>query len=1092
MRRKYGIPDDDRRPFNVAYAAVRARQEREAKDTAQVPNAGERNALAELRQRLFNNDADTHGKNTASGSGTAASRYPSTTPGYIANYDRPVQRDPLNFADRYNPNPPAVHVIESTPQPEIRSAAPTVPSYVRQSSRKALSLGPSNDSRQKRSLDTDAEEDAQDAEHAKKSRVEGDELIDGDEEASWSQEVRPQRGSKRLVEEDEDGDAPHKHGRDKRARKVSRDVTPEDEEMEDADELMELDTAPRASVRGKKRDRAEAGSTFGGDDDEDMADSETGKDARRRKRRTVAKRKSEVASRGTKRDRDAEEDELSEAGQTDARATRKKRGKKGPVDESAIEEGDISVDPLCKGRRIGEEWEINGVQYKVGLNGERLRQALVKKARTKFPMPKDSTHPDRQANLEVFVETWLTDAQYQEAKDRHELAWQDSPPPSEPQTPGDVPDSPSKGKNLLWSSTSAAPSTPTPAPSHQRGVNVFRQSIATNVGLRMNPFLGNTGAPGRRVASAYNTVDSSGKRAFRSFSKWEKQDLEAAAMARMREQRAAEQKPATPPQPAPTAPSFSLPKPTDKPAAAAATLSFAAPPTPANASEPAKASPAFSLTGAAAKPPTNGASEPEKPKPASTFSWPASTSTPSTDKPKEAPKQTFGFGQPPPATAPAPAPAPAPSSSSSSTVPNFFGAKPSQPQTSTTPVTASQPNPPPAKPAPQSAFGFPAPPASANATPSPAPSTQSSSPFSFGAPKPSGGVFGAPSQPEQKPEQKPAASSGEGSSSLLGRLGGFAPNPSTQPQPPASGGSGFSFGKPGASESSKPPVPLFGASAPKPAAPPAPSTSSVTPAASTSAPAPVKFNFGFGSKPATPPAPSTSGSGNSAKPAAPATNAFGLGAPKPAEAPSNATNAAAPAAPSFGGFGAFGNKAPASDNKSAFSSPFSAAPKEQTTSQPAFGGFGGGASSTPSGTPTSVFGGGGSLGGGGNAFSTTPSGSPNVFGGGDKSTSAFGFGSKPGETKSVFGATTESKPAETKPTGFSFSFGAPANNNSNTNGKDGSQPSVFGGGGQPAFGKPAGSTTAPTPNAFGFGNATGTGGFSFGSQGGSGQQPQQK
>jgi hypothetical protein len=29
--------------------------------------------------------------------------------------------------------------------------------------------------------------------------------------------------------------------------------------------------------------------------------------------------------------------------------------------------------------------------------------------------------------LEVYVETWLTEGQYNEAKSRHELAWQDSP-----------------------------------------------------------------------------------------------------------------------------------------------------------------------------------------------------------------------------------------------------------------------------------------------------------------------------------------------------------------------------------------------------------------------------------------------------------------------------------------------------------------------------------------------------------------------------------------------------------------------------------------------------------------------------------------
>jgi len=46
----------------------------------------------------------------------------------------------------------------------------------------------------------------------------------------------------------------------------------------------------------------------------------------------------------------------------------------------------VSSDPLCKGKKIGEEWEVSGVRYKVGPNGDRLRLSLVKKERSKFIM----------------------------------------------------------------------------------------------------------------------------------------------------------------------------------------------------------------------------------------------------------------------------------------------------------------------------------------------------------------------------------------------------------------------------------------------------------------------------------------------------------------------------------------------------------------------------------------------------------------------------------------------------------------------------------------------------------------------------------
>ena len=72
---------------------------------------------------------------------------------------------------------------------------------------------------------------------------------------------------------------------------------------EDMDDITEL----KLISRGKKRDCAEAGSTFGGDDDESALDNEGEGDSklrrRRRKRRTVAKRKSEATYlRGKKRE----------------------------------------------------------------------------------------------------------------------------------------------------------------------------------------------------------------------------------------------------------------------------------------------------------------------------------------------------------------------------------------------------------------------------------------------------------------------------------------------------------------------------------------------------------------------------------------------------------------------------------------------------------------------------------------------------------------------------------------------------------------------------------------------------------------------
>ncbi|KAH7887487.1 hypothetical protein F5I97DRAFT_837363 [Phlebopus sp. FC_14] len=309
--------------------------------------------------------------------------------------------------------------------------------------------------------------------------------------------------------------------------------------MEDVevDEVSELRSIPR----GKKRDRAEAGSTFEGEEEDGIQNKAT----HHRKRRTVSRRKSEIRSRGKKRNREAEspESEREGDGSEDSRrrtqrGSRKKRGKKTISAEAAsdqsMDDRNIFKDPLCGGRRIGDTWEDGGVQYKVGDNGDRLRLTLVKKARSKYPMPKDSQHPDRSAALEIYVETWMTEEQYKQAEHRRELVWQELPrTPTESETP-DIPGSPTKnGKDLLWDSVKGSSASRRP----------FRQSL-TPSSPRVNPFQQSQSQPvlSRRIASSSTVAspllsglaDSPVKSGFRTFSKWEKQDREAEAMAKIR------------------------------------------------------------------------------------------------------------------------------------------------------------------------------------------------------------------------------------------------------------------------------------------------------------------------------------------------------------------------------------------------------------------------------------------------------------------------------------------------------------------------------------------------------------------------------
>lgn len=260
----------------------------------------------------------------------------------------------------------------------------------------AAQVGTSTNEARKRSWHTD-----QDEEHeAKKTRVEGAELIDGDEDAEFDENAL-ELGL--LYEGGSDAATETRKSSGRRAQRVSAEKTPEghrdDQNMDVDDEEMDDITELKPISRGKKRDRAEAGSTFGGDDEDSTAEHEGDSKLRRRrrKRRTVAKRKSEASHlRGKKREREGDED-LTDGNSEESlklSSSQRKRGKRSSnVHHYEIErqKSDVSMDDSVassknKLREIGEEWENNGIRYKIGPNGQRLRQALVKKARQRFIM----------------------------------------------------------------------------------------------------------------------------------------------------------------------------------------------------------------------------------------------------------------------------------------------------------------------------------------------------------------------------------------------------------------------------------------------------------------------------------------------------------------------------------------------------------------------------------------------------------------------------------------------------------------------------------------------------------------------------------
>ncbi|OBZ70370.1 hypothetical protein A0H81_09856 [Grifola frondosa] len=1061
MRRRHGIPDNDNRPFNVAFAAAtKAREERKARQRqeergqhAPTRSTGQTSAVsAEPQPHLTRVNAVRHTLSAQISSGSL-------------NRDSEevhVYGNGIQSVNNYNDNEHrATNSISAPRFPDRRNSDNRLNEDIVQ-----LSTQPG----------------------AKRSRVESKELVDHDkpsrhesvEDMDVDEVVPLKRGAKRAAsrEDDESIESTRSDRRGKRARKHARDTLGEkpDHEMdEEADEVPPLKPVPR----GKKRDRTEAGSSFGGDE---SVNDEDERSRRHRKRRTVSK-KVDATSRGQKRGREvdaleSDEDRLDDSG-------RKKRGKRSHDSEE--------IDAICGGRQIGEEWEVNGQHYKVGPNGQRLRQELVKKSRSRFPMPSDSQHPDRQAHLDVYVETWLSEEEYKAAKERRELAWQE-PSKTEPDTPGDVPDSPLAGKSLLWRSIMAAQQE---SPASKKGP--LGQSVVTNIGLRLSTFQQPQSASARRISSIYQ-----------SYSKWEKQDLEAAAMSKIRErtQREAARAAGSPTAP-PTAPSnpfFTAPThaSTDKPsrspfglptanaevkpvpelpksnipqstAAPSATMEKPAPANPftfgpsvnntttaQGASTVPQSTPA---SGSTSGTPNFFAPKPAAPTKATAPTDGSGSGIPSFFGPKPtapassgmATTSTAGSGSgipnffgPKPATQTTAAPsntAATPASGSGSGIPNFFGPKPSAPTGAAPPTTS----------APGSGSGvlkfFGPKPTQTTAAPS-----TNNNPFAApAAPAAPTSVFGTttqtPSPQESKTEQRKPEQGSSGQSapgpSLLSRLG-MAP-PSSAPS--SSAASSFSFAKPAT------PSPLGNTVTTA-------STTAGTTSASNVAPGPPKFNFGF-SKPLAPaasaassaaptpfvpfgtqPAPSSSSSSLA--------NAFG----NPSGSSATADSSTAPKSV-FGVTGA-ASAAPAT---SAFSAPSAGTPAKSAFSAPAAGtsagAFSAPAAGTSAGSAFSVPAGTGAFGvpSGGNTAGTSGS----MFGGGMKPAASskpsmqFGatsFGSTPGPSSQT------TQPSTSKST---FAFGAPAaGTTSNTTAGAENKPKFsFGVTNTPA---PSTSTAAPAAN----------------------------
>ncbi|TFK62024.1 hypothetical protein BDN72DRAFT_849134 [Pluteus cervinus] len=1149
MRRRHGIPDSDHRPFHIAFAAVaRMRQENEAAKrhrsrSEQPSHIPEPRRIAP--EQTLKHRGGPQRMEVAWGSGA-----PNGIPGRFQSSDllqgssTPLDHNAnLSSVDPYNP------ILHST-----RPVPPPNPAPVR--------IHPTN--RLPRNYvitPTIPEVEMRPVQGAAVETIKG----------SYAGLAR---GSKRGMGDDDDNDDDDsKRAREKRARKVSLEKHPIALENMDID-VDEDDEYPEQSVnaRGRKRDRAEAASTFGGDDEDSASDLDEDPNTRRRrrKRQTISKRKSEAAfaSRGKKRDRAVEESE-SEGSETDVvpRVSRKKRGRKNssPIDVDA-DDNSVSLDDSQSSvggrrRRIGEEWESNGVRYKVGPNGQRLRQALVKKARQKFAMPQDSQHPDREANLEICIETWMTEDEYAEAKNQYLLAWQDSPHRLAEHSVGGSqlePTSPSasSGKDLLWRSVISRASSMESAttPLHERPVysigksqnhrDLIHQSVAGNVGLRINPFQKSQPfSNGKRVVSTRVgqvslappspvstglTDSTNASPRHRTFSKWEKQDLEAKAMMTMREitQKKEDEKRAKE-----RAEKEKVEKEkAEKEKAAAASLAATKPatvltfgptaPTTATAAPSVAATPSFSLPAL----PSTTASRPTLSLGVPPTTTPASfpSSTVSAAKPADGPK--FAFPSAPSATAAISTPTTAtpfslaPSTSGQPAANPFGEKKPDAAQASGGNLLsrlASQTAPAQAENKPSTTFSFGNSQPAGTAMAPPSTGTSAGNKFGFGTT--ANPAMAAPTAAAAPTFRTPPLAQTTAASSTAGPKFNFGlgpmttntatPSPSAAPaaQPTEAERYSFAgFGQP--AEVKEKPATSSGFSLnfgqTKPAENAAHTTTlatpsiTITPASTTPQPAEQpKTTFSFNtnsSQPSASTASSFSGFGPT-KPAPSSQFAFGSGGPSTSDASKPATPAfgsnnkiepikpslsfGAPTPTTTSGFTGFGTTPTAEAPKNTFGFGQMSAPTNQAAEvpKPSFS-F---TPSTPSSNGSFTFGAGVNAPKPGANGNTTAASSSFSFGTGMNPGNAFGSVATPTEapkTPFAFGAPSTSNDAA------KTTFGAPASSsNGAAPGSSGGFSFKFGENAKPAgsttpFGAPVtpGTPSGPTPGAFGFNTPTST------------------
>ncbi|EPQ28827.1 uncharacterized protein PFL1_03630 [Pseudozyma flocculosa PF-1] len=416
QRRSAGIPDSDTRPFGIARAdALKKIQEQPAAPAAQ-PRAsplkpgspgGTRKPTASPRRAGRSSPLKKH-----------PSESPLAVPGYLQHRKSNKPRSPRIARDE--PRWPGAFVEDDAPAKEKSSSSPT--------KKASTALSPHN-LKHKRS-DTDPRSGSPNARQSKKKSKQ------------IAEDKRGRRtGAAPVSKKQRDG---HNDNLAAAGKRKGQAQPQQLDDGSDSDLDMDESSPPRvaAGLRGKKRDVGEV------DSEESAAGVSTRavySKKRGKARNSPASNRpklsdleyqledeemaslSDFGAHRIETDRESLVDAGSRprTGQVKSKNKSKTKGK-GMSKSKSKGQGKREVD-MSDDHEPGDEWtDLNGLQWRIGEDGVRRRATVVVEMRPKYNMPKDSQHPDAQQKIQVYVERFLSEQEFDEAKAQKRLGFQEA------------------------------------------------------------------------------------------------------------------------------------------------------------------------------------------------------------------------------------------------------------------------------------------------------------------------------------------------------------------------------------------------------------------------------------------------------------------------------------------------------------------------------------------------------------------------------------------------------------------------------------------------------------------------------------------